>query len=718
MSISVKRAVLLGSVCICLIGHAAAQDAPSTTASIDEEIVLDEVKVTGKQTPYVRFSDTATKTGLDLFDTPLSVTMLNSAFLEDLSSETLADAYPYTLGLSQSGTNANSFSLRGLSSSLQNVQIDGLPGLASRFGSPTTANIERVEVLKGPASVLYGLMEPGGLVNIVTKKPEEEASMTLSATAQSYASDVSGFGDDNGATLTFDSTGALTSDKRWLYRMIASVENVNSFRDGVSSENIYLFPSLTYRFSPDAEATFGLEYIKEEGKADDGLVAVNNDIDLTAPINVRYQEDGDFDNDDGLVAFARFEWDVSEATKLRLNYRSVFHEDERKLYENNRVNDAADPMESTLRRRDRHQLNKRDYHFLDANITQTFETGPIRHNLLVGLNGGFERADFERIRFGSVISPNVDVFDPVLGTGAPAAIQSGSDRITDGWNYGIYAQDVADLTDWLSLMVGGRYDRQDVDFTEQVTGFTDSQTSEVFLPQVGIVLKPSDSLSLYASYTESFNPNSVEQRDANGGSFDPEMGEQVEIGVKSALFGERLNLTAALFAIEKTNIVETNANGDSELLGSLESNGAEFELQALPMDNLQFRMGYAYADSVVSESPDDALVGRRNAFAPEHDAFLWTRYNYPEEVLGGTVGVSAGLNYESGRVTNASLATQVKLPGYTRSDIGFYYEAETYRVALNIENLFDETYYTGGSQDTKIYPGDPRLVTLSVRKSF
>lgn len=715
MSFPLKRSFAVGAALLLTAAPVWAQDRAGSTPGEDDDAVLDTVIVTGVQTPYMRLSETATKTDLDLMDTPLSVTMLNRAFLEDLHSETLADAYPYTLGLSQSGTNANSFSLRGLSASLQNVQIDGLPGLASRFGSPTTANIERVEVVKGPASVLYGLMEPGGLVNIVTKQPEEEASTSLYFTTRSYAGDASDFGEDTGASFTFDSTGSLTADSRWLYRLVASIETEESFRDGVSYDNIYLFPSLTYRISPDAEATFGLEYVKEEGDADDGLAAVNNDIDQTAPINTRYQEDGDFDNDDGLVAYARLNWEVSDDTKVRLNLRSVFHEDERKLYENNRVNDAPDMADATLRRRDRHQLNKRDYHFADLNVSHVFDTGPVHHQLLAGINGGFERADFERIRFGSVIAPNISILDPEYDVGTPAAITAGSDRITDSWNYGAYIQDVADLTDWLSIMIGGRYDLQDVDFTEQTTGFRDNQTSDVFLPQAGVVIRPNDIVSLYASYTESFNPNSVEQRDAQGNSFDPEMGEQYEAGIKTALFDERLNITFAAFDIEKSNIVETNLDGDLQLLGGLESQGAEFEMQALPIDNWQIRFGYAYTDSIVSDSPNASLVGQRNAFAPEHDAFFWTRYNLPQPVLNGTVGASVGLNYESERVTNASLSSQVELPGYTRLDLGFYYEAEKYRVALSIENVTDETYYTGGSNDTKIYPGDPRLVVLSVK---
>ncbi|ADM09532.1 ferrichrome-iron receptor [Parvularcula bermudensis HTCC2503] len=716
MTNALKHSAACSTLILLFTAPAWAQPQTSASARAEgEQQIHDKVIVTGEQIPYLRLSETATKTNLDLMDTPLSVTLLNKAFLEDLHSERLADAYPYTLGLSQSGTNANSFTLRGLSASLQNVQINGLPGLASRFGSPTSANIERVEVVKGPASVLYGLMEPGGLVNIVTKRPEEEASNTLTFTTRSYASETSGFGDDTGAGLTFDSTGSLTDDGKWLYRLIARVETQDTFRDGVSYDNVYLFPSLTYRVSPEAEATFGLEYVKEDGDADDGLAAVNNDIDQTAPINVRYQEDGDFDNDEGLVAFAHVNWDISAKTRLRLNLRSVFHEDERKLYENNRVNDAPDLEDATLRRRDRHQLNKREYHFVDLNISHAFDTGPAQHNLLAGLNGGFERADYERIRFGSAISPNISILDPAYGVGEPVAITAGTDRITDYLNYGAYIQDVAAITDWLTVMVGGRYDRQDVDFTEQTTDFTDDQMSDVFLPQGGIVIRPNDALSLYASYTESFNPNSVQRRDANGESFNPERGEQTEAGLKASLFDEQLNLTFAVFDIEKTNIVETNLNGDLQLLGGLESQGAEFELQALPLENWQVRFGYAYTDSVISQSPDEALIGRRNAFAPEHDAFFWTRYNLPRDVWNGTVGASVGVNYESDRVTNASPSTQVELPGYTRLDLGFYYEADQYRMALSMENIADETYYTGGTRDTRIFPGDPRLLILSLR---
>ncbi|MEQ9446464.1 MAG: TonB-dependent receptor plug domain-containing protein, partial [Rhodospirillaceae bacterium] len=287
---------------------------PATVKSQPVEIAsaVEEISVIGKQDSYFNEDvKTGTKTNSNIFDIPLSISVINDIFLRDLRAETLSDAYPYTVGLSQSGINANSFSLRGLPADLQNVQVDNLPGLASRFGSPTTANVERIEILKGPASVLYGQVEPGGLINIVSKRPEAETAIDVYATFQSYAGRTTGFGDDLGATLTVDATGPLSEDGKWLYRLIGSAENISSFREGVDYKNYYVFPSVTYLADGGATITVGAELLKEDGAADDGLVAVNNDITLTAPINVRYQEPEDEDNDEGIVLFADLSFPLS-----------------------------------------------------------------------------------------------------------------------------------------------------------------------------------------------------------------------------------------------------------------------------------------------------------------------------------------------------------------------------------------------------------------------
>jgi iron complex outermembrane receptor protein len=683
------------------------------------DTVDDIITVVGKQESYLNSSVSSATKGLsDPFDVPLTVNIINDVFLRDLRALTLADAYGYTTGLSQSGTNANSFTLRGLPASLQSVQVNGLPGLASRFGSPTTANVERVEVLKGPASVLYGQLEPGGLVNITTKKPQVTRALNFDLSMQTYDTDVSSAGDDNGVTATIDATGALTTDERWLYRFIASTEMIDSFRDDVDFENYYIFPTLTYLMSDTSELTFGLELLKENGKADDGLVAINNDVKQTASINTRYQEKNDQDNDQASVFFATLTSELQQDLDLTVNWRSVWHEDSRILFENNRVNDGDDINQATLRRRDRNQLNKREYHFFDANLKSEINFAGLEHNILLGVNAGFEKRDFERIRFGAVVSPNINILQPVLNEGIPEVIKSGTDRVTDLWNYGAYLQDVIHLNDQWIVMAGLRYDKQDVDFIEQNSQSLNDQQSDAVVPMAGVVFKASSTFSVYASYGESFDPNSVERSDEEEQSFDPERGEQFELGLKAFLFEDKANISVAYFDITKDNIVERNVVGDYELLGELDSNGVEVEFLAQPIDNWQIKAGYAYVDSIVSASPSDTTVGNSVAFAPENDFYLWTRYNLNQTVGGWLTGFSLGINHESIRFTSANATSRVELPSYTKVDTGIYFEQDNYAIAFNIENLFDQRYFDGGTNDTKLYPGEPRKISLTLSSRF
>lgn len=680
--------------------------------------IVDEVEVVhviGKQESYLNTAVSSATKGLsDPFDIPLTVNIINDVFLSDLRAKTLSDAYGYTTGLSQSGINANSFTLRGLPANLQSIQVNGLPGLASRFGSPTTANVERIEVLKGPASVLYGQLEPGGIVNISTKKPKVEQAINFEISAQTYDTDVSSLGEDNGFTTTLDATGALTANKNWLYRLIVSTDSINSYRDNVDQESYYVFPTLTYRISDISDVTFGIELVKENAKADQGLVALNNDINQTASINTRYQEDGDVDNDEAVVLFATYKGVINDNFDLTANWRSVWHEDNRILFENNRVNDD----DGTLRRRDRNQLNKREYHFIDINSRGNIDIGSTEHELILGLNTGFEKRDFERIRFGSSITPDIDVFNPVLAEGEPLAIQSGNDRVTDLFNYGIYLQDIIHFNEQWTVLAGIRYEKQFVDFIEQVSDEINDQITDAFVPSLGVVYKATDTLSLYASYGESFNPNSVEDTNVDGGSFDPEEGKQFEVGFKAFLFEEKANISIAYFDILQDNIVETNDNGDDELLGEVESSGVEVEFLAQPIDNWQIKAGYAYIDSIISKSPTETTEGNPTAFAPKNDFYLWTRYNATKTFKGWLTGVSLGINHESERFTSSDTTTRVALPTYTTFDTAIYFEKEKYSIALNIENIFDKRYFDGGTRDTQLYPGEPRKISLTFSTQF
>jgi len=679
---------------------------------IADETTDVETVIIGEQNYYLNPNvSSATKTNIDPLNSSRTVNIINQQFIQDVRAKSLEDTYGYTTGLTRSAVRADGFTLRGMAADLNTLQVNGLPGLASRFGSPTTANVEQVEILKGPASILYGQIQPGGLVNIITKKPEAIDSLSLDFSTQTYATDVSKPGDDNGYTLAVDATGALDENKNWLYRFIAGGEKTDSYRQHSDTENFYLFPSLTYRNDESTEVTFGLEVQEENRAADDGLAALNNDINQVASIDTNYQSDGDSDDDKGVVAFATFNTLFNNGFDFTADWRSVWHEDERHLYELRSVDSVAETAEL----RDRDQLNKREYHTLDARTTGSLWTGKVEHQILLGANIGLETRDFLRETYASY---TVDFYNPTDLSDRDESAYTENHRITEYTNYGIYAQDTINLTNQWSVMGGLRYVRQDVDFERVDTGDTDAQSSDAFVSQGGIVYKATDSTSVYASYGESFNPNSIENLDEDDEIFDPEEGRQYEVGVKTNLLNDKTNLTIAYFDIKKTNIIEEDPNtGYDELIGEVNSTGVEVELLMLPVDNWQVKLGYAYVDSRVSGNPDDNIEGNRSALNALHDAYFWTKYNLPFKVSGGILGTTLGVNYESERYTSSDETDRLKLPAYATVDIGLHYELDQYRASLNIENLFDELYYEGRN-DTELYAGDLRNITLSLSAKF
>ena len=687
--------------------YAIASDSPQDSPSADDTIV-----VVGQQNSYLnpRVS-TATKTDIDPLDTPNTVNIINQQFLKDIRATSLADAYGYTTGLTRSGVNADSFTLRGMPADLNTIQVNGLPGLASRFGSPTTANIERVEILKGPASIMYGQVQPGGMINIITKKPQEEAAINYDIATRTYDTGVSGFGDDNGLTGTIDATGPLNSSKTWLYRMIISGKDADSYRNDVDQHNYYLFPTLTYRPSEITELTFGLELESEQRVADNGIAALNNDIHQVAPIDTHYQSADDTDEDKGTAAFASFKTALIDDFDLTIDWRSVWHEDTRDLYETRDINNVT----QTVSVRDRDQVNKREYHYLDVRTTGSVWTGNIEHQVLIGTNLGFEKKDFLRETYATT---KLDFLNPQDPTGRNQKKYKQDHRITEYTNYGLYAQDTMYLNPSWTLMGGLRYTRQDVDFDYVSKSSSDTQTTDALVSQAGIVYKVLEGTSLYASYGESFNPNSVEKKDSHDKAFDPEKGRQYEVGTKTNIINEKTNLTVAYFDIKKSNVVDKNDAGNYQLLGEIRSKGIETEMLALPIDNWQIKLGYAYVDSQVAENPDPSIQGNRTPMTAYHDAYFWTKYNFPYEIAGGVVGTTLGANYESARYTSEDPSDRVRLPSYVTVDIGVHYDIDQYRASLNVGNLFDKEYYVGGKDSHRLYTGAPRTITLSFSGTF
>lgn len=701
-----RRVGTLGAFTV-LSGLVLSPSAWAQDEQIEEIVVVERFVATD--------GSSALKSNVPLRDVPLTISSYTSAFMSGLETTRIADLYNYMAGVQRAGNTGYDISIRGFSSGgadRNSIQTDGLPGLAVRFGSPPTVGVERIEVVKGPNSVLYGRVQPGGFINIITKKPEATPSHTFRLRADAYNGADASVSDTFGLTASFDSTGALNDSGSVLYRLIAEWEDTKGFRDHGFSESIYIVPSLTWNISDRTDLTLSLEYREEDHALDNFLVVPNRDIDLVADVTTRYQEPDDIQPEEGITFAAYFDHEISDRLHWRTNLRYVDHEDSALGWENLSFRD-----ETTLRRRDRDQFNIREYTFIDTNLAWTPTTGTLEHNILFGVNGGRETSDFERRNFdGGNATLDIDVYNPVYGQGISNPAVPNSHRFTTLDEWGIYLQDQITLNDYWKFVASLRF--EDFEATEEDRrGVNPDQTTsdDKTVPMVGLIFQPNDMWSLYASYAESFNPPRPDRRDVNDErNFPPENGEQFEVGAKADLMNGRTTATLSVFSIEKTNVLNSLGGGVWELTGAEESEGFEIEVNAAFTDNWELIFGYANVEATVKESSNPALIGMELRNAPRNTASIWNRVQATERLSFGL-----GISYVDERWGELPrTGERVLLPSYTIADVVFYYEAPWFDTTLRFGNIFDEEYYESGTNDRRIVPGAPSNIVLSFTKNF
>jgi iron complex outermembrane receptor protein len=660
---------------------------------------------------------TATKIDAPLRDIPLSVKSFTGSFMKAIEAERVSDMYTYMTGVSRAGDTAYDFTIRGVRSGEPgNIQVNGLPGLAARFGSPSTINVDRIEVLKGPASVLYGQVQPGGLVNIVTKKPQARRSQMVDVRYSTFAGTGVSFGDANIGRFAADFTGPMTSNQHAMYRVMTSYDSAQSFRGAAAEKNFYFAPSFSFVSRAGTSLTVELEYRHENVGLDSGLVAPNNDIAKVAPRTTLYQEPGDRIEETGKVVSAYLVTRLGRGFTWNTTWRSVFHNDSRKGFETASL--LKDNV--TVRRRDRYQVNHRSYQFGDSNLKREVFTGSVRHTLLAGVNGGYELRDFDRLSYTPTSTLDVNLYNPVYGKLAPAPIP-GTHLVTDYWNLGAYAQDQVEISKKFKALAGLRYDSQNAQ-TEDLRSTAGKTTKKVgaVLPMAGIVYQPERHVSLYSSYSTSFTPPNPSAVDAKGlNTFDPEKGRQVEVGSKFEALNGNLDATLAWFNIVRDNVINAVGGGISVQTGQERSRGVEFELRAKPVPEWQVIFGYAHLDALVMKDTSAVNVGARSLNVPGDSVNLWTRYDLPGGQLRG-LGFGFGIAYQSTKVGTLPAASPLilTLPAYTRVDLGVYYVAKKYELTLKVANVSDKLYYESAAGNLGISVGKPRQMTLSMRVRF
>ena len=714
----------------------------------NEVVKLETYRVS---TTLGRYAEETTSAGskmpIETKNLPATVQIFNANAIKDRVAETLDDIYPYVVGMAREAPISNGFNIRGFTAqsggTQQNLQVDNLPGSASRYSSPSTVNVDRIEVIKGPTSVLYGKLNPGGLVNVVTKRPMEKRQTSISGSVTSYAGTNSGLGDDLSFKVSVDHTAPLDAGKHWLYRVIAAAEDVQSWRPHGYFKNYYFYPSLTYKWDAKTSFTVQLELVREKRQYDNSIPYPPSNNPANLPAYTAFYQDKDTpERDMGEVINTSFQHLFANNWKLSVGTRSVFHTDEVRAYRTNQVFSpvtVATPVtNSRVRRVFFDRVITREYNFGDANIYGEFGPKNWRHTLLIGVNGGVERSDSDFPISGvnasgagaaQAVFDFVNYYFPLTGISPiPTPGTKIAPRLTQVhyYNYGAYVSDRMKFGSHLSVLVGARHDRQDADSLEVYTGVSKKGKVSATLPTFGVVYEANEHFTLYVSTNKSFRPAPADANvDENGRvDFPPEEGNQIEFGIKSDLFDKRLIATFSAYQIKKQNVLESTGTFTptglpiSRIQGEQESKGLELEGIWLPVPNWQVQVGGTYIDAKVTKSSNPVFIGRKMVNVPRASGNLWTRYNFPGGPLRG-FGLGLGVIMQGKRLagTPTTQTSSFMLPGYTRFDSACYYQMKGYDFALNITNVLDRKYIASSGENA-VFPAEPRRVTLSVNHRF
>jgi iron complex outermembrane recepter protein len=677
-------------------------------ADADAEEDAIQVVVTGEQDEGYNPSNASvgTRTDTPLRDIPQSIQVVPRQVLEEQQVNTFNEALQNVPGAIQTAPNYaqfNGFTIRGFEVTDQGNNNYTRNGLSYRFGSQGTnfSNIERIEVLRGPASVLFGGGSPGGTINIVTKQPLSEPFYEITGTIGSYSL----------YRGSIDLSGPLDESRETLYRLTASYENTDNFVDFNGRENPAIAGTLRLALGDSTTLTLDAEYNRINqaifiGVPAIGTISPNRNGEIPRERNTGEPE-GTY-TPEVIRAGYNLEHEFSENWSLRNSfYYSHFYNNNRNSY----FNRSLGSDQRTIQRGVQDAEDRYQSYDISTNIVGNFSTGSIEHELLFGID--LNRYDQYQSEFEGRVGTPLDLFDPVYGRLERFEVIFEGDQETVTDSIGIYVQDQVRLTNNLILLLGGRFDafeQTQRDFFNDTEQF---QSGDAFSPRVGIVYQPIEPISLYASYNRSFTPTIG--RSVEGEQFAPGRGTQYEIGVKADI-SDSLSATLALYDLTRSNVLTADPDnpGFSVQTGEQNSRGVELNVAGEILPGWNVFGGYAYTDARVTE--DNSIeTGNRLNNVPENSFSLWTSYELQEGNLQG-LGFGLGLFFISDR--QGDLANTFTLPGYLRTDAAIFYKRNQFRASLNIRNLFDIEYFESAYSDLTVYRGEPFTIQGTISWQF
>ena len=693
-----------------------------------------------------------TKTATALKDVPQSINYVTKELILDQGAITVNDVVR-----NMSGVNPysfyNDFSIRGFRATGNRNSgnlVNGMRTQTSLWRQSSLANIERVEVIKGSASALFGNAAPGGVINRVTKKPLDVARQSVTLTAGSF-----------GTTRAYtDLTGPLNDKKTLLYRLNLGYENTDGFRELQGLTSYIVAPSFTYRASEQTQLNIDMTYVNHQGKLDRGVAVFGDGSLFSRPISATQSAANDYLRENSVnLSFA-----LSHrlAQGLLFNSTYLFSSYDEDLLEHSQDNafvkkaDGKDNPSLVLMRvtqRQRHFRNNNFNNYLTWDVT----TGAMKHKLLVGYDhfntqlapgSSYIEAGGYLLRNGGTAKTfnvkkssdylldenknprtNVPAFD--LNSSAGNRYQDISKYIyeskdvkpSDQYTNGVYLQE--QLT-WhkLQVLLGARMEWF-TDVTQNKNGSESKTHQHAFTPRVGLVYSVVPSTNVYATWIRGFEPQSVavQSNPGSGGPFDPVESELWEIGAKGEYLNKRLSVTTALFSLrQKNTLYNAGVSGQPDLMvpiGEELSRGVEFDVSGRILPYWSIMANYAFNVAEISKAPEGTKdLNLQRPGTPRHSANLWTKFIVPTGMLRN-LGIGVGLNGVSERKGQVGRRENVvAYPGYALLNLALYYKVQEVQIQVNLNNALNKQYYISGYDRLRSFPGAPRNINLTINYRF
>ena len=653
--------------------------------------------------PYVaQNAASLLKSDAPLFETAQAVSVVTREQLDQKQATTLAEAINGIAGVvsGQRGRRGwDDFNIRGQSANNQ-IFIDGLRTSARSAVAVDLSGIDQVQVLKGPASVNFGQVAPGGLVNLVTKRPE----------AENFARTDLSYGSYDFKQATFDLNYAPQNTEKGAFRLSGRYADQDDPVDYVYFKNLYISPTYNFDLGEHADLSVIASYQHREYQRYQGAPLVGTLL----PSSLGKIDSSFFSGDPASDPYKADVYRAGWNFKYDFGNELVFRQNaavQKTEMNGGFISLQAGGTETAVKRR----LEVQDWDYtnytIDQNLQKTFQFGQITHELLLGFDVMQEKRETlaDRCNFASI-----NPFQPHYNQGCITALSLNSHSITELQDMGLYARNRIDLGDQWIINLSGRYDWAKSSSENVLKGTkTDPQDDQAFTGNASVMYLANQFVAPYISYATSFIPNIG--TDKNDALFEPEKGKQYEIGMKFQSADQQIQGALSWFDLRRQNVLVNDPTDINYQIteGEQTTQGIEAEVNAALSDRWTSSVAYAYTyDSKTTKSTELTAIGERLENTPEHTYSLMTRYR-PQGVLGWYVG--AGI---TGASATELAGLNVELPAYTIYNADAGYDTEHWGAQLSIRNLFDKNYYSGVIDNRVVAFGNPRQVNFAVKFKY